>query len=167
MKIIFKNTQAVFKTIIENVKTILSELQTGFVSYSGTTIVQDMSSVFKMFSSRYGGKKLSIDAPLKFTTSAGTYEAYLYIVDAVSPDGETSISSSSNIYGYHDNVTSDISKYSAYKLTKDTNVTLPIIEDGHYYLIGIMYLRDNNGVAAPGNVSNIDSSSQYIFYFDD
>ena len=48
MKIIFKNTQAVFKTIIENVKTILSELQTGFVSASGTTIVQYTGSVFKM-----------------------------------------------------------------------------------------------------------------------
>ena len=69
MKIIFKNTQAVFKTIVENVKTILSELQTGFVSASGTAIVQDTGSVFKMFSSKYGGKKLSIDAPIKFKTA--------------------------------------------------------------------------------------------------
>lgn len=167
MKVIFKNMQLIFKTVVENVKTILSDLQTGFISASGTTIVQDSGSVFKMFSSKYGGKKLSIDAPIKYTTKLGTYEAYLYIVDAVSPDGKTSISSSSNVYGYHNTVNADISNYSAYKLTKDTKIPLPVIEDGHYYLIGIMYLRDNNGVSVSGNISNIDSSSQYIFYFDD
>lgn len=167
MKVIFKNTQLIFKTVVENVKTILSDLQTGFVSASGSVIVQDSGCVFKMFPSKYGGKKLSIDAPLKFTTSLGTYEAYLYIVDAISPDGGTSISSSSNIYGYHNNINSVISKYSAYKLTKDTKMPLPVIADEHYYLIGIMYLRDNDGVSVSGNISRLDSFSQYIFYFDD